>query len=525
LSKRTAVAAAVLIGLIAIAVPIAASVYLAWKQSFDAQMAGVVSLAQDVLRRADDSTDQTFVIFRKLEAAGAADPCSDANIRLMGALDLASEQVQAVGYVQNDTLVCSSYGRHATPVGPPDYLSGSGAYIRAAVTFPVLPGRKFLLSTSQKSGYSAAINADRPLDVFVDKENVSLGVFSYPGKKLVLKRGDFKPAWMEALGKERDAQFSDGEYLVAIRLSAKHTIAAFAAVPVATVNAGLRRTALILVPLGVAAGLLLAFMVLYVARQQLALPAVLKVALKRNEFFLVYQPIMELRNGLCVGAEALIRWRRPNGEMVRPDVFIPVAEETGLIHEVTKRVMEIVARDTVHLLKARPGFHIGINLSHIDLQRDDTPHLVQELIRRMGVKSHNILVEATERGFMQADVARRIMGDIHSLKIKIAIDDFGTGYSSLSYLEKFPLDFLKIDKSFVDTMGGKTATSQVVMHIIEMAKSLKLEMIAEGVESEAQVRFLQERGVQYAQGYFFAKPMPLIELAAFVAKMEKAAVQ
>src|SRR3954466_434366 len=141
----------------------------------------------------------------------------------------------------------------------------------------------------------------------------------------------------------------------------------------------------------------------------------------------------------------------------------------------------------------------------------------------MGVKPHNILMEATERGFMQADVARRIMDDIHSLNVKIAIDDFGTGYASLSNLEKFKLDYLKIDKSFVDTMGGKAATSQVAFHIIEMAKALKLEMIAEGVETAAQVRYLREHGVQFAQGYFFAKPMPLREFAAFVQESEKLA--
>jgi sensor c-di-GMP phosphodiesterase-like protein len=185
--------------------------------------------------------------------------------------------------------------------------------------------------------------------------------------------------------------------------------------------------------------------------------------------------------------------------------------------------MEMVARDSAVLLKARPQLHIGINLSSKDLEKPQTAHLIREMIRKMGVKPQNVLVEATERGFMQADVARRILDDIHALDVKIAIDDFGTGYSSLSYLEKFRLDYLKIDKSFVDTVGKDAATSQVVPHIIEMAKSLKLEMIAEGVETEAQVQFLQQRGVQYAQGYFYAKPMPFAEFAAYVAKSERLA--
>jgi sensor c-di-GMP phosphodiesterase-like protein len=525
LNKRTAIAVAVVVGLVAIALPIAASVYLAWKQSFDEQMVNVVTLAHDVLRRSDESTAQSFAVFKALEDAHAADPCSDENIRLMRKLHLGAEQFQGVAYIKDDRMLCSSFGRHNTFVGPPTYQSGSGTDIRTSVEFPILPGQKFLLSTHKTSGYSVAIHPNLPLDVFVGEPDISVGVFSNAAGRLILGRGSFDPQWMKELGSASEAHFSDGRHLVAIQRSGKYSFSAYAAVPLSTVGKGLRRIALVLVPIGAVAGLVLAWAVLWVAKQQLALPAVLKVALKRNEFFLLYQPLVELRGGRCVGAEALIRWRRPSGEMVRPDLFIPVAEEAGLIHDVTKRVMDIVARDAAELLKQRPGLHIGINLSHIDLQRDDTPHLVRDLILRMGVQPHNILVEATERGFMEADKARKIMGDIRALKVKIAIDDFGTGYSSLSYLEKFPLDYLKIDKSFVDTMGGETATSQVALHIIEMAKSLKLEMIAEGVETAAQAKFLQEHGVQYAQGYFFGKPMPLKELAAFVAKMEKLAAQ
>lgn len=524
MNKRAAVVIAIAVGLIAVSAPIALSVYWAWRQSLDQQLSFVGSIADDVLRRSEESTAQTLAIFRTLKEAGTKnDPCSDANIRLMGKLDLGSEQVQAVGYVQNDRLLCSSYGHHNTPVGSPTYKTPYGTYIRVEVEFPVLPGKKFILSTDAETGYSAAIHPNIPLDVFVGEPDVSVGVYSFSGKRLIIHRGAFQPQWMDRLGNAAAAELSGDRNLVAVRRSSKYTFAAFAAVPATRIELGLRRTALTLVPFGVLAGIILALAVLYVARQQLALPAVLKVALKRNEFFVVYQPIVELRDGRCVGAEALIRWRRPNGEMVRPDLFIPVAEDTGLIHAITERVMEIVATDAAGILRERPGLHIGINLSAKDLEKSDTPHLIRELVRKMGVKPHNILVEATERGFMRADIARKTMDDIRAIGLRIAIDDFGTGYSSLSYLEKFKLDYLKIDKSFVDTMGGDTATSQVAPHIIEMAKSLKLEMIAEGVETEEQLNFLQQRGVQYAQGWFFAKPMPFAEFAAYVQKMEKLA--
>ncbi|MFZ1908236.1 MAG: EAL domain-containing protein [Burkholderiales bacterium] len=514
MSKRAAVALAIVIGLIAISTPIAIAIYWAWKQSFDEQIGQVDSIAKDVLRRSDESTDQTFVIFRKLEDAKAEDPCSAENIRLMGKLDLGSEQVQAVGYVKDDMLLCSSYGHHHTPVGPPTYETSYGTQIRIGVEFPVLPGRTFLLSTHKISGYTVAIHPNLPLDVFVTEPQVSVGVFSYAARKLILGRGSFRARWMQRLGDAQQARFSDGDYLVAIRRSGRHSFAAFAAVPAAKVNQGLRQTALVLVPIGVLAGALLALAVLYLARQQLALPAVLKVALKRNEFFLNYQPIVDLQTGKWVGAEALIRWRRPNGEMVRPDLFIAVAEQTGLIQRVTERVMAIVGSEAHDLFERYPDFHVAINLSAADLHSRRTIEGLTRLADETGARRGNLMVEATERGFMRADVAKEILHEIRAMGIQIAIDDFGTGYSSLSYLEAFELDYLKIDKSFVDTLGKDAATSQVVPHIIEMAKSLKLQMIAEGVETEAQAQFLRDRGVQFAQGWLFARPMPFAQLAA-----------
>jgi len=522
MNRRRAIGIGVMVGLIATAVPLVLSVYLAWRQSVDDQQAVVRSIASDVLQRSEQSTDQTLAIFRELKRAPAQEPCSPDTIRLMGKLDLGSDQVQAVGFVQNDRLLCSSYGKHDVAVGPPLYTTPYGTQTRTGVEFAVYPGLKFLLITDVQSGYTTAIHPNRPLDVFTLDPEISVGVFSTVSRKSVIHRGVAKPQWLDRLGEANAAAFVDGEHLVAIKRSEKYALAAFAVVPSVRITAGLWRSGLTLVPIGAIAGLLLAAAVAFVVRQQLAMRSLIKVALKRNEFFLEYQPIMDLRDGRCVGAEALIRWRRPDGQVVRPDVFIPVAEEAGLISAITKRVMDLVARDAAKLLRLRPALHIAINLSARDLQTEETGQLVRDLVRRMEVQPHNVIVEATERGFMQAEIAHRIMADLHDSNIRIAIDDFGTGYSSLSYLQRFKLDYLKIDKSFVDTMGGEAATSQVAHHIIEMAKSLSLEMIAEGVETEAQLRYLQQRGVQYAQGWLFSKALPFEEFASFVARLEEA---
>jgi sensor c-di-GMP phosphodiesterase-like protein len=475
-------------------------------------MARVLAYAWDVQNRTDSTTEQILVAFQQLLDTHATDPCSESQVALMRALDLSSSYIQAVGHVENGVLVCSSLGPAGSgwALGPVDLVTQRGAIVRINVRIPFAPNAVF--TVVERDGYAAIINKSLPIDATTAEKDVSLATFSLDNGRVLAERGLVRPQWVQKLGNRPYATFAEDGYVVAVVRSSHYRTGALAALPVAYIDKQMRDLALVLVPAAFAGGLLLAFAVVYLVGMQVSMPAMLKSALRRREFFMLYQPVVDLRNGSVIGAEALLRWRRGNGEMMRPDIFIPVAEEAGLIGQISERVMRLVAHDAAALFKSRPDFHLAINLSASDLHAERTMGLLYQLIRDTGAEPGNLIAEATERGFMQADVARRMIGRIRASGVRIALDDFGTGYSSLSYLETFDIDYLKIDKSFVDKIGTEALTSNVVVHIIEMAKAMNIRMIAEGVETEAQAKFLRERGVHYAQGWLFGKPMPLADI-------------
>ncbi|MFO7551365.1 MAG: EAL domain-containing protein [Haliea sp.] len=258
-------------------------------------------------------------------------------------------------------------------------------------------------------------------------------------------------------------------------------------------------------------GLLLAglwvYVVLSFSRRHLSLTAELRNAIERREILVYYQPIVDLATGRCTGAEALARWSRANGDMVSPDVFVPMAEEAGMITELTLAVLELVLRDIGSLLRAHPAIAININLSPQDLESKRLLRALVSGLREAGLPASAIKLELTERALLDSDLPRRRINELRQLGHAVAIDDFGTGYSSLSYLESFELDILKIDKAFVDTIESHAVSSSVIGHVIEMAKSLQLDIVAEGIESQHQAAWLAAQGVRFGQGYHFSRPL------------------
>ncbi len=317
--------------------------------------------------------------------------------------------------------------------------------------------------------------------------------------------GDFDKDWFALIRSKPQGVVMLGKDVFAWKASQTSDYAAYTRMPSSVVEEQLKRTLWTLVPGGVFAGALLAWAVLAFVRLQTSIPAMIKVALRRKEFYLLFQPVVDMRTSEWVGAEALLRWKRPNGEMIGPDIFIPAAEKAGLIGQVTQHVLELLAPDIRALCSERPDFFVAVNFSAADFCDPSMIKRVEDLITATRILPMNIHVEATERVFLDTHAAQENVMRLHKMGVQVSIDDFGTGYSSLSCLQDMDLDCLKIDKCFVSSVGTGAVTRNVVGHIIEMAKSLRLKIIAEGVETEEQARHLRAQGVAMAQGWLYSK--------------------
>lgn len=236
----------------------------------------------------------------------------------------------------------------------------------------------------------------------------------------------------------------------------------------------------------------------------------LRHALAHDEFELHYQPKVSLATGEMVGAEALLRWIRPNGDTVAPGEFISLAEENGLIAPISDWVMEQACAQSVAWQRAgKEPVPVSINLSPILIERGNFVEQVTHVLQKTGLAPHYLELEITESGLMRnVEASMSILERLKALGVRIAIDDFGTGYSSLSYLKRFPIDTLKIDRSFVRDISNDKENADIVKAIITLGHNLNMNVLAEGVETEEEYRFLLEHQCDEIQGYLRGRPLP-----------------
>ncbi|ELY2670421.1 cyclic di-GMP phosphodiesterase [Cronobacter sakazakii] len=238
-------------------------------------------------------------------------------------------------------------------------------------------------------------------------------------------------------------------------------------------------------------------------------------AIKRNQFFVVYQPVVDAATRQIRGVEALMRWEHPSAGMIPPDAFINFAEAQGLIVPLTRHLFRLIAQDVPRLQQTLPpGAKLGINIAPGHLHSAQFKMDIQKLRASLPPDYFQLVFEITERDMIREEEALDLFQWLHEQGYEIAVDDFGTGHSALIYLERFTLDYLKIDRGFVNAIGTETITSPVLDAVISLAKRLNMATVAEGVETQEQAKWLTVRGVNFLQGYYFSRPMRAADLPA-----------
>lgn len=249
---------------------------------------------------------------------------------------------------------------------------------------------------------------------------------------------------------------------------------------------------------------------------RLQLETDLRFAIERNEFELFYQPIIGLDTAGLEGFEALVRWNHPHRGLVPPNEFIPISENTGLIIPMTVQILHAACSQVVKWQKASPAgkpLSIAVNLSGKHFGHPALVEQIKTVVAETGIDPESLKLEITESAVMEnAETAILMLKQIKETGVRVSIDDFGTGYSSLSYLHRFPIDLLKVDRSFVSAMEENSENGEIVRTVIALAKALNLKVVAEGIESIHQFHQLRILGCEYGQGYLFSKPLPVNEI-------------
>ncbi|MEO0771379.1 MAG: EAL domain-containing protein, partial [Cyanobacteria bacterium J06649_4] len=246
-----------------------------------------------------------------------------------------------------------------------------------------------------------------------------------------------------------------------------------------------------------------------VALWQMATQA--QFAVQRQELKLRYQPVIDIETGRVVGVEALIRWHHPQHGSISPSEFIPVMEETGVITLIGHWVLKEACRQVVEWQKVLPAsspIKINVNLSARQLAQRDLAQQVADILEETGLSETLLRLEITETAIMHnSKEALDVLRELKALNVGLCIDDFGIGYSSLSRLQQLPIDILKIDRAFVQNIGAEGENTEIARTIIDLAASLEMGIVAEGVENEDQLEGLRALGCKHIQGFYFAKPM------------------
>jgi sensor c-di-GMP phosphodiesterase-like protein len=487
---------------------------VSWFQAVRDMDTQLARYAATSLERADeifDSAELTLTqMSRQLEPR-----CSDATMQAMGRIILDSIYFHEATVVSNGAVICTNLGRlePPVPVSHPEnaMVPASGIHISP----PLILARENLTAIviHYRGGddvmFGLHLNP-RLLGEAVNKSAAEDQV------SLALERSDGTVLSQFGLQAARPLRQLDGHRVVLE--SKRYPVRVIAVGSPNWIKQNWKQNVLTYASIGLLTSAGLFVLLLVTARHQFSIAASLEDALAEGQFEVYYQPVIDAVTGGCSGAESLLRWKHPQLGLITPDAFVPAAEKSGFIITLTQWLMRRIAADLSDLLREHPDFHIAVNVSP---QHFADRGLLADIKRMIGqrVAPGQIVIEVTEHELIMSEdhKALETLQGIRALGTPIALDDFGSGYSSLRYLSSFPFDYLKIDKAFIDAIGTESLTAGLVDTIVSMARQFKLKIVAEGVETPAQLAYLQNLKVDYVQGWLFSKALPAAEFHRFYA--------
>ncbi|MFV1973351.1 MAG: EAL domain-containing protein [Thiohalobacterales bacterium] len=510
--------------------PVSIAIWLAYQTTLSNAESSLRNIAQSIA--ADTSKMLQDVDEALVALSGLSYDCTPDDIAALNTMAYDIPEISDIGLIRPDRkLVCTSWGVVDPPLEPdlPPPVQG----FRLVGPLEIKLMQRYGLVALRQWPDGSEIGALIHPSVLIGHLGADLGEYGFAvlirreDNHLFARKGNVPEMEMVASQTEAEegatqlrAHFRDGieRTLVAVELEGYPGIYSVTAASDSWILHDWIRMAMILGAIGLGTSVILLLLVLTIMRRRLSLQGELQRSLQKNEFEVRYQPVMDLQASRCVGAEALINWAHPDGRQVRPDLFIPLAEDTGLIKPMTEWLMKQLRNEIAGLLAEDRSLHIAINLSPCHFENNRILKMSSQIFGNSTILPEQIIYEITERGLIKENsgIARDVMKRLRERKSHIALDDFGTGYSSLSYISSFPLDYLKIDKSFVESIGTDALTAGLVDSIIDMAKRLELRIIAEGVETREQADYLRQHGVDYAQGWYYSKSIPIEPFIEFV---------
>lgn len=484
--------------------PVTLSIWLAHYQAQKDFTHTLDDYGERVIQRSQQVADQAKQAIQVISQFQGT-PCSDEHLMAMRRIAYTWRDVQEVLWLDGLQPRCSSMEKRSAEIWFPSNFGYTHDGYRVWLTTDNDLGIKHAMVALANEHYMVMVDPTAFVDVLpFSSWNINAALIATRSGHIIAQNADLTPNLWENAHRDGVRTFERKGMMYNLRDYPELGISLVVWASTLPLDESWHRQLLIWLPLGIFISLAGAGLIIWMVRRTQLPWHRTQDAIKNRTLEVYYQPVVSLKTKKIVGAEALARWPQPDGTFLSPDIFIPIAEQAGLITDLTKLVVEKIFEDLGAWLKYHPQLHISVNLDPSDLNSPSFSALLFHKLLEYGISPSQIALELTERSFIDPQRSSARLSQFREAGHAIYIDDFGTGYSSLSFLKDLQVDTLKIDKAFVDPQAFTSLTP----HVIEIAKTLNLSMIAEGVETQSQADWLEAHDVQFGQGWLYSKALP-----------------